>query len=456
VGTAAAFDRGVPDDVLRDYATIQGASASFSVNLENGAYSVTVVMGDELTARPQMRLRLEPGEAGEVQDTLSLAGANYSQEAYRVTVHDGRLTLELSSAGNPTDQPVINALVISREFQFDFGTSGSPVESGHIQVSGQSSYSPQSGFGWTSGSFTAVDRAEIVAGGAVSSSAIRYTGETITFTENATLRARAFLPNSNRHLQLASQSIHWSAPVEQQIVVEPPRLAITELHYHPLDPTAGELAIDRSFTASDFEFVELKNLGPGAIALDGYRLSGGIDFTFPELELAEGEVVLVVANQEAFEARYGVLHPVIGQYDGQLNNAGERIVLADGQPRVLIELEYDDSAPWPASADGEGPSLQLIDPESTPPADYSNAHRWWSAPGTPGLVDGVLEGDSDRDGDVDFDDIAPFVLAMQDPGAYASRYGVPGMLGGDLNRDGRIDVEDILELVAILAQARVE
>ncbi len=60
-------------------------------------------------------------------------------------------------------------------------------------------------------------------------------------------------------------------------------------------------------------------------------------------------------------------------------------------------------------------------------------------------------GDLDCDGDVDFDDINPFVLALSDPAAYQAQF--PGCLwlNGDCDGDGDVDFDDINVFVALLA-----
>jgi hypothetical protein len=47
------------------------------------------------------------------------------------------------------------------------------------------------------------------------------------------------------------------------------------------------------------------------------------------------------------------------------------------------------------------------------------------------------------DGDVDFDDIDDFVLALGDPAAYELAFGVPPETTGDIDGDGDVDFDDI-------------
>ncbi len=60
-------------------------------------------------------------------------------------------------------------------------------------------------------------------------------------------------------------------------------------------------------------------------------------------------------------------------------------------------------------------------------------------------------GDLDCDGDVDFADINPFVLALSDPVGYEALYPFCQVLNGDCNQDGQVDFGDINAFVALLS-----
>jgi subtilisin family serine protease len=62
-----------------------------------------------------------------------------------------------------------------------------------------------------------------------------------------------------------------------------------------------------------------------------------------------------------------------------------------------------------------------------------------------------MTGDMDCDGDVDFDDINPFVLAIQDPQGYQAAYPNCNWLNGDTDGDGDVDFDDINGFVALLS-----
>ena len=54
---------------------------------------------------------------------------------------------------------------------------------------------------------------------------------------------------------------------------------------------------------------------------------------------------------------------VAGTYDGNFDNAGEDVDLIDSTGQVIFSVNYRDSDPWPVSADGNGATLELVDPQ---------------------------------------------------------------------------------------------
>lgn len=133
-----------------------------------------------------------------------------------------------------------------------------------------------------------------------------------------------------------------------------------------------------------YEFIELQNIGGLPVNLSGFQFNG-IGFRFPEPTPpvpAGGRLVLANKGRtNLFATRYpGVV--VAGWYDGSVSNGGERLELLDREGRLVTSVEYDDSARWPAAADGQGASLENIRPNSDP----DNPANWQAGPigGTPG------------------------------------------------------------------------
>jgi len=72
---------------------------------------------------------------------------------------------------------------------------------------------------------------------------------------------------------------------------------------------------------------------------------------------------------DVFKAKYGFSPD--GQFNRNLSNTGECLVLADGFGNVIDSVRYSSNPPWP-NASGNGYYLELIDPLS----DNSIASNW--------------------------------------------------------------------------------
>jgi hypothetical protein len=161
---------------------------------------------------------------------------------------------------------------------------------------------------------------------------------------------------------------NWSALNEVTFAVGPvaDNLRITEFMYHPFDTNDPN--------DPNTEYIELKNLGPETINLNLVRFTNGIDFTFPLMSLASGEHVLVVKDQNAFEAKYGTGRNVAGEYSGSLNNGGERIELEDPIGQIIHNFRYSDG--WRGNTDGDGYSLTIIDPTNSDANSWNEKDSW--------------------------------------------------------------------------------
>ena len=168
-------------------------------------------------------------------------------------------------------------------------------------------------------------------------------------------------------------------------------LRISEINFNPSNPTPSELAIRDGLENDDFEFIELVNVGDSPINLANVEFSDGIEFRFPQYELAAGMAAVVVRDMNAFSLRYGAEIPVIGQFEsGRLANGGERISLNDPFGSQILELTYDDDELWPQSADGVGATLVLRDPLGTSAERFDKWYSWRgskSTGGSPGVAE---------------------------------------------------------------------
>ncbi len=151
----------------------------------------------------------------------------------------------------------------------------------------------------------------------------------------------------------------------------PPPVFISELMYHPVEEQSPQ---------EHHEFVELHNRSEAVVALGGWRLADGIRFTFPAGATLGPRGHLVVAKnrgQLLVLTSYGLDGAaVLGDYDGELDNDGERVVLLDAKGVIVDDVTYDDRFPWPVGADGLGAGERWLSPEKLGGAPLA-AHRFF-------------------------------------------------------------------------------
>ncbi|MEM7388026.1 MAG: Ig-like domain-containing protein, partial [Verrucomicrobiota bacterium] len=146
--------------------------------------------------------------------------------------------------------------------------------------------------------------------------------------------------------------------------------------YHPLEiGVIGE---------SELEFLEIHNPGADPVNLGGIEVRGGIFARFDsDFSLPGGGYAVLASNPAVFEGNYGFAPA--GAFEGQLSNRGEALRLVGRDGKILDELTYEDSAPWPDAADGGGASLERDLPLRSSVAPTSWQASFYSG-GTPGRV----------------------------------------------------------------------
>ena len=241
-----------------------------------------------------------------------------------------------------------------------------------------------------------------LAGGAVHEQAIRYQ-DAVVLTESTVIKARSYDDGD------------WSALVEAEFVPDAntATVAISEISYHPSPPTALERQVDPSLDNEDFEYIEIYNPHTKSLPLYGIAFVDGIQFEFPDVTLPSQNYGVIVGNAEAFRLRYGMNANVLGEWQGRLDNGGERIQLADAEGIVILDLMYDDDVPWPTEADGAGDALHHSH-VLTPPGE---ATSWQAGPPSPGVTTTFsMLGDFNGNGGLDvadLDDLCAAILVEQ-------------------------------------------
>ena len=152
-------------------------------------------------------------------------------------------------------------------------------------------------------------------------------------------------------------------------------LRISELQYHPADPGPLEQAGMPGMTGTDLEYIEFVNIGPSALDLSGAKFTEGIGFTFGSTSLPAGERLVLARNPAAFALRYpSTTEIVLGPYDGDLDNGGERLQIVDAVGENILDFEYKDG--WYPATDGSGHSLVVRDPAGLSYKDFGDPRSW--------------------------------------------------------------------------------
>ncbi len=158
----------------------------------------------------------------------------------------------------------------------------------------------------------------------------------------------------------------------------------------------NELNVDPDVKTESVEFVELYNPGSDVVDLSGWRLEGGVFYTFPAgTSLAANSYLIVAQSPDSVKAKWITLRlatyssRVLGPFGGKLDNEGDSVILCDAAGETIDEVSYQLGFPWPTVGDpmsgttaGTGGSMQLINPS----VDNDLGGNWRSAVPTPAAV----------------------------------------------------------------------
>jgi hypothetical protein len=169
------------------------------------------------------------------------------------------------------------------------------------------------------------------------------------------------------------------------------------------------------------EWIELFNAGANPVNLNGWHLTRGVGFVFPNTNIAARGYLVVAADLATFQSNYPGVTNAVGGWTGRLSNGGEKIELTDNLGQVADTVSYASDGDWawlrpgeiypgqPAwwrgwdwtnAADGGGRSIELVNA-----ALSNNQGQNWSA----SLVSGGTPGGANS---VATNDLAPMILEV--------------------------------------------
>jgi hypothetical protein len=113
-----------------------------------------------------------------------------------------------------------------------------------------------------------------------------------------------------------------------------------------------------------------------------------VEFEFPPgTILLPGEYLVIARDPAALARAYPDTKRPLGPFSGRLDNKGGALRLLNAAGAVACEVRYGAQGKWPATPDGAGHTLSLIDPHFDP----LRPENWAASPllgGTPGKENG--------------------------------------------------------------------
>jgi|GEM_PF-987552 len=159
-----------------------------------------------------------------------------------------------------------------------------------------------------------------------------------------------------------------------------PTMCISEINYHTMHDGLG-----------NFEFVELYNYGAAPINLAQWTLENknGVRFAITrEAVVPPGGCLLLCGDAETIANYYDVPEALChGPLPFDLSNGDDVLTLRAWDGSVVDVVAYQDRAPWPTRADGDGATLERIGMGG----DGATASNWQASAsgGTPGYPNGA-------------------------------------------------------------------
>jgi hypothetical protein len=139
-------------------------------------------------------------------------------------------------------------------------------------------------------------------------------------------------------------------------------------------------------TANAGDWVEILNKGNTTIDVSGWKFRDDDDthnFNIPTGSiLSPGQRLVLLADTALFASRFPLMNNTAGPFDFGLSSSGEAIRLFDNTGKLYQSVVYDEAAPWPQGANGNGFTLELVDVNGI----FCDAFNWQNGcpEGSPG------------------------------------------------------------------------
>jgi len=174
-----------------------------------------------------------------------------------------------------------------------------------------------------------------------------------------------------------------NSPLDTKIMVQV--VGVEPIRY---DVVINEINYNSAPDFNSGDWIELYNFSDTAIDISDWHFKDSEethDFIIPSNTMLHPDGFLILCRDtSAFIQVFPGVECILGNFNFGLSADGEWIGLYNQNGNFIDSLEYDDQSPWPTAADGDGATLELIDPalDNTKPESWQ-ASMDHGSPGEP-------------------------------------------------------------------------
>jgi len=192
----------------------------------------------------------------------------------------------------------------------------------------------------------------------------------------------AEFPDSSAEMNISISDPFYLTALFEPNGQTPGTVVINEINYNS----------NNAFDPDDW--IELHNPGETSIDISNWVVKDDDDghaFNIPEgTTVLPDQYIIISKDLNQFTYHFPDVVDVVGPIGFGLSGSGDQVRVFDSNGVLIDSVQYDDNTPWPSGPDGNGPTLELVNPSLE-----NSAPESWSAStvdyGTPGLQNSTFE-----------------------------------------------------------------
>lgn len=176
-------------------------------------------------------------------------------------------------------------------------------------------------------------------------------------------------------------SIFCCQDISESVLTKDYGIVINEINYNSSDDFDSQDWIEiynNSLDTVDISFWVIKDEEEDHI------------YTVPNnINMNPNDYLVFSSDLNAFSSFFPNVENYLGNLGFNLSGGSDAVRIYDRFEYLVDIVEYKDSNPWPSNADGNGPTLELINPRK----DNSEPNNWNNSigNGTPGFINSTFE-----------------------------------------------------------------